>query len=311
MATPRILSPRSALGACLRILLSRPYSSTTTSARVRLAFDHHQPQKTDRDQHDAPIIFMHGLFGSKKNNRSVSKALARSLERHVYTIDLRNHGDSPHAPRHDYLAMADDVVGFIQDHGLQNPTLIGHSMGAKTAMVLGLSEPDLISDLVAVDNAPIDATLSSSFARYIQGMRRIDEANVTRQADADKILQEYEKDVAIRHFLLGNLHRHHNSKTQKFRIPLDILGKSLDHLGDFPFKDPNQARFEKPALFIRGTHSAYVPDEAIPLIGQFFPRFRLVDIEAGHWVISEKPEEFMRGELRRITLDLCFPDRNS
>lgn len=58
-------------------------------------------------------------------------------------------------------------------------------------------------------------------------------------------------------------------------------------------------RFEKPALFVRGTHSKYVPDEVIPLIGQFFPRFSLVDIEAGHWLIAEKPDEFLQGKALR------------
>lgn len=42
--------------------------------------------------------------------------------------DLRNHGESPHAPRHDYTVMADDVAAFLEHHGLKNPTLIGHSM---------------------------------------------------------------------------------------------------------------------------------------------------------------------------------------
>ncbi len=57
---------------------------------------------------------------------------------------------------------------------------------------------------------------------------------------------------------------------QKFRVPLSILAKSLDHLGDFPYKDPTQVRFEKPALFVRGTKSKYVPEEVLPLIGKFF-----------------------------------------
>jgi pimeloyl-ACP methyl ester carboxylesterase len=79
-------------------------------------------------------------------------------------------------------------------------------------------------------------------------------------------------------------------------VPLSILARSLDHLGDFPFKDPSQVRFTKPALFVRGTQSKYVPDDVLPLIGQFFPLFELADIDAGHWVISEKPEEFRQGE---------------
>lgn len=67
-------------------------------------------------------------------------------------------------------------------------------------------------------------------------------------------------------------------------------------MGDFPYKNPARARFEKPALFVRGTRSKYVPDEVLPLVGQFFPRFEVVDVEAGHWVISENPEAFRKGE---------------
>jgi pimeloyl-ACP methyl ester carboxylesterase len=171
--------------------------------------------------------------------------------------------------------------------------------GAKTAMALALQEPDLIANMIAVDNAPVDVRLSSEFPRYVQGMKKIEEANVTRLKDADEILEPYEKSLTIRQFLLGNLHRPEGTKTQKFRVPLHILGKALDHMGDFPFKDPSEARFVKPSLFIRGTLSTYVPDEVIPLIGQFFPMFELVDVEAGHWVISEKPEEFRQGESPR------------
>ena len=102
--------------------------------------------------------------------------------------------------------------------------------------------------------------------------------------------------MPVRQFLLGNLYRPKDGPYQKFRVPLDILGRSLDNLGDFPYKNPQEVRFEKPALFVRGTESTYVPDELLPLIGEFFPRFRLVDIEAGHWLISEQPEAFRRGE---------------
>lgn len=42
--------------------------------------------------------------------------------------DLRNHGDSPHDPVHNYLAMAEDVEDFFREHGLEKPTMIGHSM---------------------------------------------------------------------------------------------------------------------------------------------------------------------------------------
>lgn len=80
-----------------------------------------------------------------------------------------------------------------------------------------------------------------------------------------------------------------------FRVPLKILSSALSNMGDFPFKDPDQARYEGPTLFVRGTKSHYVADEALPVIGRFFPRFQLADIDSGHWVISENPEAFRKG----------------
>ena len=162
-------------------------------------------------------------------------------------------------------------------------------------MTLALRSPEIVHDIVSVDNAPIDAALLSNFGKYVQGMKKIEEVGVTRQAEADSILQDYEDSLTIRQFLLGNLYRPPNEKTQRFKVPLRILGATLDNLGDFPFRDPGEVRFEKPALFVRGTKSKYVPDEALPIIGKFFPRFELADVEAGHWLISENPDEFRRG----------------
>jgi len=163
-------------------------------------------------------------------------------------------------------------------------------------MTLALRSPEIIHDIVSVDNAPLDAALLSSFGKYIQGMKKIEDAGVTRHTEADKILQDFEESLAIRQFLLGNLYRRPDEKTYKFKVPLRILASALDNLGDFPFKDPEEVRFEKPALFVRGIQSTYVPDEALPIIGKFFPRFELADIDSGHWVISEKPEDFRRGK---------------
>ncbi len=60
-------------------------------------------------------------------------------------------------------------------------------------MTLALRTPQLVESLISVDNAPLDAALLSDFAKYIQGMRKIEESEVTRQAEADKILQDYEE----------------------------------------------------------------------------------------------------------------------
>jgi len=223
------------------------------------------------------------------------RVFARELNRPVYAIDLRNHGDSSHDPRHDYTALAEDVEGFLEKHGIENSTLIGHSMGAKTAMAVALRKRTPISALISVDNAPVDAALKSDFGKYVQGMRRIEEAQVTKQSDADAILKDYEEAIGIRQFLLTNLYRDTDG-IQKWRIPVKTLGGALDNMADFPIKDPDEARYGGPTLFVRGTKSHYVADEMLPIIGRFFPKFQVADVECGHWVISEKPEEFRKGE---------------
>lgn len=64
--------------------------------------------------------------------------------------------------------------------------------GAKTAMAVSLRRPDLVRDIIAVDNAPIEAMLGSSFGQYVQAMRRIEDANIQKQSEADDILKEIE-----------------------------------------------------------------------------------------------------------------------
>ncbi|KAK5458219.1 hypothetical protein LTS15_004299 [Exophiala xenobiotica] len=269
---------------------------------------------------------MHGLFGSQRNNRTMTKDLSRP----VYNLDLRNHGDSPHSPEHDYTSMAIDVEHFISRHKIPRPTLIGHSMGAKVAMTLALragSGPSSYSALIPVDNAPVDAALKSDFHTYVKAMHEIEQHSahspITKQSEADKILAKYESDVAIRQFLLTNLvkkpagtagaggeherhkgdhpHRHPQKTELKFRIPLHTLAKSLPAMADFPFKDPDQARYEGPTLIVRGTQSHYVADDTLPLIGRFFPKFELLDCDCGHWVMSEKFEDFRAGVVEWIT----------
>lgn len=164
-------------------------------------------------------------------------------------------------------------------------------MGAKAAMVLALKNPALVKFLVSVDNAPVDAAISSDFARYVRCMKEIELAQVSKQSEADEMMKAEEANTSVRQFLLTNLVRDPNTKVLKWRVPLNILAKSLDHMGDFPIL-PEQARFKKPTLFIRGKYSKYVTDEMIPLIGRYFPRFQVKDVEAGHWVQAEKPEEF-------------------
>ncbi|KAI5291576.1 hypothetical protein KEM54_003313 [Ascosphaera aggregata] len=177
-------------------------------------------------------------------------------------------------------------------------------------MTVALRRPDLISSFIAVDNSPVNAPLGRSFVRYVEGMKEIDRAQVKSQKEADQILQHYEAvriyilqdrneyihSLPVRQFLLTNLVRDKDSGKYSFRIPVSTLSNALDEMAGFPFSLKDAVKFDRPALFIRSTRSCYVKDDFRPLIKHFFPRYEMVDIDAGHWLISEKPEEFKDGE---------------
>ena len=99
------------------------------------------------------FVVLHGLFGSGKNWRSFAGSLEEDFQ--VWTLDARNHGDSPHADSMSYQQMAEDVARFFAENELENVILLGHSMGGKTAMQLALQFPDRIAALIVVDIAPV------------------------------------------------------------------------------------------------------------------------------------------------------------
>ena len=108
----------------------------------------------------APIVILHGLFGMLDNWQTVARNL--STDYAVYTVDARNHGRSEHAEHMNYQVMAEDMANFLEQHGIVDPCLIGHSMGGKAMMQLALEYPILFAagnrflhDLFAVSAAGV------------------------------------------------------------------------------------------------------------------------------------------------------------
>lgn len=254
----------------------RHYSSKS----VELAFD-----KYGQASHLKPIVVCHGLFGSKQNWKSLAKALSQRTSREIYTVDLRNHGDSPHHHTHNFDSMSQDLIEFIRRQDLNEPVLMGHSMGGKAVMATALRAPSLVSKLIVVDMPPVPLKLGRSFRNYIKAMHEIEQAQVKKQSEADAILAKVEKDVSIRMFLLTNLKRD-DQGILRFRVPYDILGQSLETIGDFR-EDFLQGRYyDRPTLFIAGGKSPYMTPfkEEKDKVDQLFPNSTLDIVDnAGHW----------------------------
>ena len=232
------------------------------------------------------MLILHGLFGSARNWQAVAQRLA--TRRRVLTVDLRNHGDSPHSGTHDYPAMAGDVLALIHRLHLQDVTVVGHSMGGKAAMWLALQQPQAISRLVVVDIAPV--TYPDHFGKLIDALLQLPIAEISSRNEADRRLEAAIPDPALRQFLLQNLARTDNGF--RWRPNLAALRANRHHVVGFPAPRPG-ARFPGPTLFIRGACSDAVMDAYIPTIQHYFPAATVATIDGtGHWPHAERPQAF-------------------
>ena len=130
------------------------------------------------------VLIAHGLFGWKRNWAGIAKHLSETHR--VFTIDMRNHGASPHAPDMAYPDMAADMARFIEEKGLGAIPVIGHSMGGKASMTLALTRPELVERLLVLDIAPVD--YAHDYVDYISAMQAIDLSQVTRRSDIEPVI---------------------------------------------------------------------------------------------------------------------------
>ncbi|KAJ2864271.1 hypothetical protein FB639_005217 [Coemansia asiatica] len=171
-------------------------------------------------------------------------------------------------------------------------------MGGKVVMYTALSRPDLVSQLIVDDIAPVKFKLAHDFSSYVVKLQEIEAQNITSQKEADAILAEVEPDISVRQFLLTNMKKTKEpgvvggvKGAYRSRIPLQLLGDSLQGVMEWDIGSEKQ--YKGPTLFIGGTKSPYIKPYAYPAIQQFFPNHEIAELNTGHWVHAEMPREFM------------------
>jgi pimeloyl-ACP methyl ester carboxylesterase len=235
-----------------------------------------------------PLVILHGLFGSGKNWQSHARQFAEHFQ--VFTVDLRNHGESFHADEMNYSVMAVDVAQLLYRLELSDCYILGHSMGGKVAMMLALQDPDLVARLIVADIAPV-----SYFHHYddlINPILALPLQTIDSRAQADQLLRQNIPEDQLRAFLLQNLVR--EATGWRWRVNWEVIQRDMEWLTDFGDL-PQDWFIELPILFLRGEKSDYIGEAEVEVIRQRFQNYRIETIEAaGHWLHAEKPEPFNR-----------------
>ncbi len=234
------------------------------------------------------LVILHGLLGSSDNWLTISKQIAEKY--HVFLIDQRNHGQSPHAEDWNYEVMVQDLWEFFEKTFTFSQNikinLIGHSMGGKTAMLFAGKYPDLVEKLIIVDISP--RYYPPHHQSILDAMQSLDLKNIPSRKDAELHFENAGLDVGTRQFILKNLYRTPEN-IWIWRVNLPVIAKKIENVGEAL---PENMFFLGKTLFIKGEKSNYIQESDHSLIKTHFPNAKIVTIpQAGHWVHAEKPQE--------------------
>jgi len=232
-----------------------------------------------------PLLILHGLFGSSDNWRMLAKQFAEN--RQVISVDLRNHGLSPHSDEQNYDVMAADIKQLCDELSLKAIELIGHSLGGKVAMTCAELYPELITKLVIVDMAP--RQYQDEHTPIFRALENIELSQYSSRREIDNVLADSIPDSGVRQFLLMNLKT--VDKQLQWRINLSALRATYPNMLQAVI---NKGVVVKPTLFIRGGKSDYIRLSDESEIRQRFANVTLQTIdEAGHWLHIEQPQLFI------------------
>jgi len=252
------------------------------------------------------VAYLHGLFGQGRNWMQIAKGVSgpEGADSRGLLMDLPNHGRSPWTEEfafHDYAAA---VVQTLEAQGPgERWTLVGHSLGGKTAMIASLERPDLIERLCVIDTAPRDYGNLHRFSRYVEEMQRLPLAQLSSRADAEERFEE--SHPGVKAFLLQNLRRDGGSWRWQANIDLvarDIASGPAALMGGWPVAAGDYQPYPHRVLWIVGGDSEYVGEEDTEPMRELFPLVRQVTVKGvGHWVHTDAPE-IVIGALRRLIL---------
>ena len=236
-----------------------------------------------------PIVFLHG-GGLNAHTWDVVALMLRDRYRCI-ALDQRGHGDSEWSPAIDYgvETQVRDVEGFVESLKLEQPILVGQSMGGLNAMAYAVRHSERLKGLVVVDVGPeIDAA----------GAQRIREFASTPELESPEAFLEravkfnpLRNPAVLRRSLFYNLRQ---LPSGKFALKHDQRRASEEawriSTAQRERLSREVTRISCPTLIVRGALSDVLSDQAAENFARSLPHARWVQVEkAGHNVQGDNP----------------------
>ena len=219
------------------------------------------------------------------NWRSLSKFFGKEFE--VFLVDQRNHGRSPHDDLISYALMAEDLFDFMTQQNIAKASIIGHSMGAKTAITFAVNYPKMVDKLIAVDMGIREYPVQDDALQ--EGLLSLDFDVIESRSDAEEVLKPFIQDNGTRSFIMQNLYWGPDKRMQ-WRMNVEAIVANIENIGaavdiDEPYSGAT--------LFLKGAESDYITSGDIGELMKKFPNASIEEIaHASHWIHADNPQEF-------------------
>ena len=224
-----------------------------------------------------PIIFLHGWVGSWRYWVPAMQTAAMSFR--AYALDLWGFGDTAHEPSCYPLEQQAVLLDrFMQEMGIGRVALVGHGLGALTALLVAREFPDVVDRLMVVA-VPLDIKSVSTRVR-----------SPTSPADlADWLLS---KDPA------ADPARTDAPKTDPRAITMSL--NSLDGMNFLPFMDATST----PCLIVHGQNDPAVETPDYERVMSMTDQVHQILLEdCGHFPMLDEGPKFNRLMTDFLSLD--------
>ncbi|MEO9894008.1 alpha/beta fold hydrolase [Aurantibacter sp.] len=238
-----------------------------------------------------PLLILHGFLGMSDNWKTLGNKYAEKGFQ-VHLIDQRNHGKSFWSDEFNYELLASDIVAYLHHHQKEKCSIIGHSMGGKTAMQFASSYPNYLEKIIIADIAP--KYYPPHHQNIIDALNMLNLSEIDSRSGAESELEKHISEFGIRQFLLKNLYWI-NKGELGWRFNLSVLSEKMEEIGE---NIASSSIFEGQTLFLKGDRSEYVIAADEGNIKNHFPNAQIETIDnAGHWLHAENPVQFFKKSL--------------
>ena len=243
------------------------------------------------------VIILHGFLGMSDNWQTIGKKIS-SCGLKVHLLDLRNHGKSFWSDHFNYKVISDDLKLYVDKNKISDFSLIGHSMGGKSAIQFAYNYPSKVKKLIILDI--INKTYDQNYLhiKILNLLESIDLSIYNRRTEIEDYLFENLNDKIFVSFLMKNVYRDSFNKF-KLKPNIKVLKKNYKNIccKINLFKD-----FNVETIFFKGEKSNYINNIDIKEKFEKFNNYKIINIpNAGHWIHIDNSDLFIEKLIPQIT----------